>query len=57
MVADFSSKPLQGKIFVMHCNTMLRVSPDEFNLHKQWHKEALECYDLWDGEEDNLAEL
>jgi len=48
MVADFSSKPLQGKIFVVHRNTMLGISPDEFSMYKEWYKEAIKRYDLWD---------
>ena len=30
MVADCSSKPPQGKIFVVHRNAMLRMSAEEF---------------------------
>jgi hypothetical protein len=46
MVADFSSKLLQGKIFIIHRNTMLGISADEFDMYKQWYKEALQRYDL-----------
>ena len=57
MVADFSSKPLQGKLFVAHQNTMLGVSTDEFDLYKQWYEEALERYQLWDDKEEDLQDL
>ena len=57
MVADFSSKSLQGKLFVAHRNTMLEASTDEFDLYKQWYKEALERYQLWDDKEEDLQDL
>ena len=57
MVADYSSKPLQGKTFIYHRNTMLGICPEEYDLHKKWHKEALERYGLWDDEESDLQEL
>ena len=56
-VADFSSKPLQGKIFVIHRNAMLGVSAEEFDVYKQWYKEAIKRYDLWDELEDDLEGL
>ena len=46
MVADCSSKPLQGKIFVTHRNTMLGTSIKEHGIHKKWCKEALKRYEL-----------
>ena len=57
MVADCSSKPLQGKMFVAHCNAMMGISTEEFQQHKRWHREALERYELWDDLEDDLNEL
>ena len=57
IVTDFSSKPLQGKIFVVHRNAMLGTCVDEFDTYKQWHKEALQRYELWDELEYNLEEL
>ena len=42
MVADFSSKPLQGKLFVAHRDTMLGVCPEDYKICKEWYKEALE---------------
>ena len=54
IVADFSSKVLQGKIFVMHCNTMLGMSLNEFNTHGEWNKEALKEHNLQDAKEEDL---
>ena len=57
MIADYSSKPLQGKIFVVHCNAMLGIKPEEFDLCKKWCKEALERCNLWDDEEKDPQDL
>ena len=57
IVADFSSKPLQRKIFVVHRNTMLDVSVDEFKRHKQWHREALQRHELWDEMEGDYDDM
>ena len=57
IVADFSSKPLQGKIFVVRRNDVLGICVDEFDTHKQWHKEDLQRYELWDELEYDLEEL
>ena len=57
MVADCSSKPLQGTIFVVHRNTMIGITPKEYDLCKQWHREALERHELWDNEKSDLEDL
>ena len=57
MVADYSSKPLQGRIFVVHRNTMLDVSVNDYKLHKRWHKESFDRHQLWDDMEKDLDDL
>ena len=41
MVEDFSTKPLQGKMFVIYRNTMLGINPEDFSEHKKWCMEAI----------------
>ena len=57
MLADFSSKPLQGKAFIFHRNKMQGVNKDDFQMHKKWCKAVLEQYDLWDDVEADLMSL
>ena len=57
IVEDHSSKPLQGRIFVVHRNTMLGASIDDYKLHKRWCKESLERHQLWDDMEKDLDDL
>ena len=57
ILVDFSSKPLQGKIFVVHRDAMMGICVDEFDTHKQWHKEVLQMHELWDELEYDLEEL
>ena len=56
-VAYYRSKPIQGRIFVVHRNTMLGVSADDHRLRKRWHKESLERRQLWDDMEKDLDDL
>ena len=57
IVADFSSKLLEGKMFIIHRNTMLGLIIGEFDIHKRWYKEALQRYDLWNKIKHDLDEL
>ena len=57
MVVDYSSKPLQGRSFVVHRNVMLGVSIDDYKLYKRWYKESLERNQLWDNVEKDLDDL
>ena len=57
MVADFSTKPTQGKVFALHRNTIMGITPAEFDLYKQWYKETLKRYELWDDMEKDLDSL
>ena len=57
MVADFSSKPLQGRIFVIHRNTMMGISVDDYKTYKGWYEESLKRYELWDDKEGDLYDL
>ena len=57
MVADFSSKLLQGRIFVIHRNTMMGISIDDYKIYKGWYEESLKRYRLWDDKEGDLYDL
>ena len=57
MVSDFSTKLLQGKIFVTHRNNMLGVTMEEHGRHKKWHREARQRCDLWDDLGNDLDHL
>ena len=41
IVTDGSSKLLQGQLFVVHRNTMLDISLEEYRMCKDGHREAL----------------
>lgn len=56
IVADFSTKSLQGKVFVLHCDTILGIIPEEFDLCKKWHEESFRKHYLWDYLEYDLSE-
>ena len=57
MIADCSTKPTQGSLFVCQRNLILGVKEKEFNMHKKWHRAVLEKYDLWDDLEEYLESL
>ena len=46
MVADFSSKPIQGQLFKNQRNTVMGLKEEDFKMHKAWYKAVLERYDL-----------
>ena len=57
MVADHSTKPLQGNAFAIHRNTMRCVNKEVFQMHKEWCKSALQRHDMWDDSGDYLMIL
>ena len=57
MVSDYSSNPLQGKIFVIHRNTIQGASEKDFQLHKRWCKEVLDKHDLLDKMKVDLNDM
>ena len=54
MLADYQSKPVQGKLFYVydHRNTIMGISPEDFDCYKRMYIEVLKHYELYDDEED-----
>ena len=46
MIADYFSKPLQGKIFHQFRDLILRITPDDYELYKQQLTIILQKYGL-----------
>ena len=57
MVADYSTNPTQGSLFVYQLNLILGLDNKEFGMHKKWHKDITKKYDLWDENEYDLDSL
>jgi len=57
MIADYSSKPTQGSLFIYQRNTILSIKEEDFDTYKQWYKDTIECYGIWNDEESDLATL
>ena len=57
MIADYHSKPLQGKPFVDLRDGIMGVREDEFSLYKSRYQAVLEKYGLFDKEESDLSSL
>ena len=55
MIADFSSKPTQGKLFKL--NTIQGIKVENFRLYKEWYKKVLQQYKLFDGLEHDLFQI
>ena len=56
MIADYNSKPLQGKIFYDNRNLMMGLNIEEFDRYKRMYIEVLDAYDL-NFDEDYLFDL
>ena len=52
MIADFSTKPLQGAIFVEFRNKMQGIESEDFEKYKSQYVEILKQYDLYENEDD-----
>ena len=54
IIADYRTKPTQGKVFTLHRNTIMGMYEKEHGTYEQWHREPLERYDLWDEMENDV---
>ena len=54
IVASYSTKPMQGSLFIYYGNLILRIDDNEFKIYKRWYKEVLKRYNLWDENEVDL---
>ena len=52
MIADYNSKPLQGKLFYDNRNMIMGINTDHFERYKDRYAEVLKAYDLFEGEDD-----
>ena len=52
MIADFSTKPLQGAIFVEFRNKMQGIESEDFEKYERQYVEILKQYDLYENEDD-----
>ena len=52
MIADYNTKPLQGKLFVYFRNKIMGIRTEDFPKYKDLYKEILERYDLYENEDD-----
>lgn len=57
MVADYNSKPLQGKLFTDLRNLIMGVKEQDFLSYKNRYAEVLKQYDLFDDTEKDLWDL
>ena len=51
MIADYNSKPLQGKLFYDNRNMIMGINTDHFERYKDRYAEVLKAYDLFEGED------
>ena len=56
MIADYNSKPIQGKLFIDFRNTIMGIKFEEYDRYKKMDKEVLKQYDIFE-DEDNLYHL
>ena len=56
IIAGFSTKPLQGAIFVEFRNKIQGIRAEDFNEYKRQYIEILKQYDLYENE-DNLSDI
>ena len=52
MVADYNSKPLQGKLFYDHRNTIMGIRIEDSDRYKKMYAQVLKQYDLQQDEDD-----
>ena len=52
MVADFNTKPLQGKLFFHFRNTIMGIKVEDFKRYKDRYVESLKRYELYENEDD-----
>ena len=54
LVADYNSKPLQGKLFETHRNTILGIKESELEDYKREYLAIIKKYDLMDDDEADI---
>ena len=52
MIADYNTKPLQGKLFYHFRNKIMGIKLEDFTKYKDNYVEILKQYELWDDEDD-----
>ena len=52
MIADYNTKPLQGKLFYYFRNKIMGIKLEDFTKYKDNCVEILKQYELWDDEDD-----
>ena len=57
MIADCSTKPTQGSLFICQSNMILGLMKEDFGFCGSWHKEVLMKYDLFGTEEKDLESM
>ena len=57
MIANYSTKPTQGSLFVYQRNTIMGAKENEFAMHKTWYEKVLRKYELWDEMESDLETI
>ena len=57
MVADYSSKPIQGSLFIRKRDMIQGIKTKDFGVYKSWYERVLRKYDLWDREEADLLNI
>ena len=57
MIADYNSKPLQGKLFYGFRNVIMGIREEDFPLYKDRYRKVLKQYDLYDDSETDLNGL
>jgi len=57
MIADFSSKTTQGKLFEFQRNTIQGIKVENFRLYKEWYKKVFQQYKLFDDLEHDLFQI
>ena len=56
-IADYSTKPTQGGLFVNQRNVIQGVSPQDTKIYEAWNERIMRKHDLWDSVESNLGDL
>ena len=57
MIADYSSKPTQGKLFEFQRNTIQGIKVEDYRMYKEWYMKVLEQYKLFDDLEHDLFQI
>ena len=52
MIADYNSKPLQGKLFYDNRNRLMGLNTEDFDKYKEAYVEILKSYELYENEDD-----